>query len=113
MSAVESSIPVVVLYFGIIALSQLLHAITYFHLLGSVGAVTTGILQAIRAVGVFGLSSLVFCASDLNQCFTGIKGWSTALVVVGVLTYSYMKSSSSRSSHSKASPRLGPATNGV
>ncbi|RHY06343.1 hypothetical protein DYB26_001024 [Aphanomyces astaci] len=42
-------------------LSQLAHGLTYFMMLGSCGAVTTGIMQSLRAVCVFGLSSVLYC----------------------------------------------------
>lgn len=71
--------------------SQLTHAVTYFIMLGHCGAVTTGVMQSIRAVSVFGLSSVIFCAHDQAQCYDTKKGIATFLVVIGVLYYSFAK----------------------
>ena len=48
--------------YGIMLLSAVAHSITYFQIMGQAGAVTTGIMQAARAVGVFVFSALLFCA---------------------------------------------------
>ncbi|RLN26356.1 hypothetical protein BBJ28_00017024 [Nothophytophthora sp. Chile5] len=73
-------------------LSQLAHGYTYFLLLGSSGAVTTGIMQSLRAVCVFVLSSLLYCGQQESQCFDTKRGVATLLVVSGVLFYSWAKS---------------------
>lgn len=61
--------------------------ILYFQLISSSGAVSTGLIQAVRAITVFGLSSVMFCHSHPTQCFTWGRGLSTALVAAGVVLY--------------------------
>uniref|UniRef100_K3WT08 EamA domain-containing protein n=1 Tax=Globisporangium ultimum (strain ATCC 200006 / CBS 805.95 / DAOM BR144) TaxID=431595 RepID=K3WT08_GLOUD len=73
-------------------LSQLAHGITYFMMLGSSGAVTTGIMQSLRAVCVFAISSLLYCSKQESQCFDTKRGIATMIVVSGVMFYSWAKS---------------------
>ncbi|KAG2216149.1 hypothetical protein INT45_003775 [Circinella minor] len=47
-----------------------IHAWNYFTLLESTGSVATGILQAIRAILVYGISHFWYCTTDAAQCFT-------------------------------------------
>ncbi|OQS00475.1 hypothetical protein ACHHYP_03580 [Achlya hypogyna] len=72
-------------------MSQLAHGLTYFMMLGSCGAVTTGIMQSLRAVCVFALSSILYCSHQESQCYDAKRGVATFVVVVGVLFYSYAK----------------------
>ncbi|KAF0691879.1 Aste57867_16963 [Aphanomyces stellatus] len=72
-------------------LSQLAHGLTYFMMLGACGAVTTGIMQSLRAVCVFGLSSMLYCSHQQSQCFDAKRGIATMFVVAGVLYYSWAK----------------------
>lgn len=72
-------------------LSQLAHGLTYFQLLGSSGAVTTGIMQSLRAVCVFIISSLLYCSHQESQCFNTKRGVATLIVVCGVMFYSWAK----------------------
>ncbi|KAI8593013.1 hypothetical protein BDZ88DRAFT_405206 [Geranomyces variabilis] len=81
---------VIGMYLALIA-SSLGHNVTYFQLLESTGAVATGVLQALRAVLVFGLSHLLFCKQDAVQCFTAAKGVATLIVVAGVIGFSVAK----------------------
>lgn len=71
--------------------SQLAHGITYFMLLGSSGAVTTGIMQSLRAVCVFIISSVLYCSQQESQCFDTKRGVATLIVVSGVMFYSWAK----------------------
>jgi hypothetical protein len=48
-------------------------------------------MQALRAVGVFGLSHIMYCGDDNAQCFTSGKLLSTFIVIGGVLSYSFAK----------------------
>lgn len=76
----------------LLLLSSLGHSISYFELLKSTGAVATGIIQGLRAVGVFILSHFLYCDRDAGQCYTYTKGLSTLIVVSGVLGYAWSKS---------------------
>jgi hypothetical protein len=84
-----------------VLLSGMLHSLAYFELMGSVGAVSTGILQSLRlrlclccflinkrAVSVFVISALLFCDRHSVQCFNEYKGMSMVFVVIGVLYFS-------------------------
>ncbi|TMW55402.1 hypothetical protein Poli38472_013293 [Pythium oligandrum] len=73
-------------------LSQLAHGLTYFMMLGSSGAVTTGIMQSLRAVCVFAISSVLYCSQQESQCFDTKRGIATLIVVSGVMFYSWAKS---------------------
>ncbi|GLE03897.1 hypothetical protein PINS_up012808 [Pythium insidiosum] len=73
-------------------LSQLAHGLTYFMLLGSSGAVTTGIMQSLRAVCVFAISSVLYCSRQESQCFDTKRGVATLIVISGVMYYSWAKS---------------------
>ncbi|KAI8915394.1 hypothetical protein DFJ77DRAFT_462494, partial [Powellomyces hirtus] len=81
---------VILMYLSLIG-SSLGHNVTYFQLLESTGAVATGVLQALRAVMVFGLSHILFCKGDAAQCFTMGKGFATAIVCAGVVGFSCAK----------------------
>lgn len=72
-------------------ISQLAHGLTYFMLLGESGAVTTGIMQSLRAVCVFVISSLLYCSRQESQCFDTKRGVATLIVVSGVMFYSWAK----------------------
>ena len=79
-------------------LSQLAHGLTYFVMLGSSGAVTTGIMQSLRAVCVFIISSMLYCSQQESQCFDIKRGVATMIVVSGVMFYSWAKSQQGKAS---------------
>jgi drug/metabolite transporter (DMT)-like permease len=79
-----------------LVLSGFLHSLTYFRLLGSVGSVSTGILNSLRAISVFGMSALLFCNNHPNQCFTLNKGASAVVVICGVLFFSRVSAGHSK-----------------
>eukprot|EP00761_Pharyngomonas_kirbyi_P014960 gb/GECH01014991.1/.p1 GENE.gb/GECH01014991.1/~~gb/GECH01014991.1/.p1 ORF type:complete len:347 (+),score=22.07 gb/GECH01014991.1/:1-1041(+) len=81
--------------------SALLHSASYYFLMKSLGAISIGVMQGIRAVGVFALSALLFCSQRTHaQCFTVGKAVSTIFVVSGVVIYSY--TGNQRDKHSKS-----------
>jgi hypothetical protein len=91
----------VLLGYGVMVASAVAHSITYFQLMGQAGAVTTSVMAAARAVGVFVVSAALFCAAagrprgagvlaalaQESQCFTFARGVATACVCVGILVY--------------------------
>ncbi|KAI8615476.1 hypothetical protein BC830DRAFT_1168571 [Chytriomyces sp. MP71] len=81
----------VILAHIILLLSSLGHSVAYFELVESTGGVATGVLQGLRAVGVFGLSHSWFCGIDENQCFNAWKGAATVIVVAGVVLFAAAK----------------------
>jgi hypothetical protein len=105
----------VALGYGVMLLSAVAHSITYFQLMGQAGAVTTSIMQAARAVGVFVVSALLLCSSrgawqlvpalaQESQCFTFVRGVTTLLVCLGILTYSQGKVAAKGSLHHSLLP---------
>jgi len=94
----------VALGYFVMLLSAVAHSITYFQLMGHSGAVTTAIMQAARAVGVFVASALLLCSNSRalqivpalaqeSQCFTFVRGIATVLVCAGILVYAQGKQS--------------------
>ncbi|KAJ3192498.1 hypothetical protein HK101_006388 [Irineochytrium annulatum] len=88
----QLSSPSVALMYLFLMLCSLGHSVSYFELVGSTGGVATGVIQALRAVGVFGLSHLWYCGRDEAQCYTGWKGVATVVVVSGVMAFAWAKS---------------------
>jgi len=72
---------------GAVALGNFVHSVSFFYLLTSIGAVSTGILKSLQAVIVFTLAHFMYCERDQAQCITPVKGASLAIVVCGVMTY--------------------------
>lgn len=70
-----------------LALSNFVHAGSFFHLLTKVGVVSTGVAKALQGVLVFVLSHLFYCQHDESQCFSPVKGVSLLVVISGVLVY--------------------------
>lgn len=64
-----------------------LHNITWFMICEKEGSVSTGLLQGLKAIMLFGASSLAFCHVQQSQCYTPFKGAATAVVVLGTLVY--------------------------
>lgn len=71
----------------VLTLASLAHAVTFYHLVGHMGAVTAGVMKGCQAVAVFVASDYLFCGAQASQCFTGAKAWSLLLVVLGTTTY--------------------------
>jgi hypothetical protein len=78
----------IIFCFVALTMSSFVHSFTYFRLLEGVGAISTGVLQSLRAVLVFLMSAIWFCDFDSTQCFNIAKGLSTLAVAAGVLLYS-------------------------
>lgn len=91
----NGSVPVIVCSFMLLILINFVHAYCFFHLLGAIGATTTGVLKGVQTVIVFIASHFAFCSLQQSQCFTTQKGVSLIVVVFGVLGYSYFHQSSS------------------
>eukprot|EP00753_Platysulcus_tardus_P016943 PLAT6141.1.p1 GENE.PLAT6141.1~~PLAT6141.1.p1 ORF type:complete len:450 (+),score=119.26 PLAT6141.1:26-1375(+) len=91
VQAAHGRLSSILLGYAAVVLSQLAHNVTYYMLLGSVGAVATGLLQAARAIGVFALSSALFCSAQASQCYTWQRAAATVVVVSGILLYSFAK----------------------
>lgn len=87
---------VIIAMFLVMSVASFLHDISFYFLLGSVGAVSTGIIQCLRAVLVFIISSWLFCSAFPEQCFNVFKGISAILVSFGVLYFSFQSSRSKK-----------------
>jgi len=81
---------IMVVYVGLI-ISAFLHSFSYYKLVKQMGSVSTGILQSLRAVCVFFLSSLFYCEDHPEQCLSKVKILSAVVVIGGVLYYTYLK----------------------
>ncbi|KAL1931949.1 hypothetical protein VTP01DRAFT_9005 [Rhizomucor pusillus] len=62
------SLQTVLTRYALITASNATHAWNYYELLDNTGNVATGILQALRAVLVYGLSHVWYCSTDSAQC---------------------------------------------
>lgn len=74
------------LYFGLTA-SSFLHNLSYFNLLRLTGAVSTGVLTALRTIGVFLASGWLFCDTAPVQCLTSQKLLAVMIICAGVIAY--------------------------
>ena len=93
----NGNVYVIIPSFLLLICINFVHAYCFFHLLGSVGSTTTGVLKGVQTVIVFVGSHFAFCSLQSSQCFTPQKGISLAVVVIGVLGYSYFHQSSTPS----------------
>jgi drug/metabolite transporter (DMT)-like permease len=73
--------------FSLLAFMGFLHAVSFYHLLGHVGSVATGVMKGVQSVAVLLLSHEVFCSIEATQCFTRSKGVSLVVVLWGVFYY--------------------------
>ena len=67
--------------------SNWLHNLSWFIICDREGSVATGLLQGLKAVLLFGGSSLAFCSRQESQCMTRHKVLATAIVVAGTAIY--------------------------
>ena len=86
--------------FMLLAFMGFLHAVSFYHLLGHVGSVATGVLKGVQSVAVLVLSHEAFCAIESSQCFNVYKGVSLVVVLSGVYFYSVSTEKSLNSSTS-------------
>lgn len=81
---------IVVLLLISISVSATVSSYLYFYLVSHIGAVSTGLFQALTTIGVFFMSSLLFCGPNApQQCLTLYKYYSIVLVFLGILLYSF------------------------
>mmetsp|Transcript_13625 Transcript_13625/g.26310 ORF Transcript_13625/g.26310 Transcript_13625/m.26310 type:complete len:347 (-) Transcript_13625:127-1167(-) len=64
-----------------------LHALSFFAMLGQLGAVTTGVLKSLLAVSVFSFAAIFFCDKEATQCFSVMKAASLLVVLFGSAAY--------------------------
>jgi hypothetical protein len=111
----------VALGYGVMVASAVAHSVTYFQLMGAAGAVSTSVMAAARAVGVFVVSAALFCAdaarpraagalaalAQESQCFTAARGVATASVCVGIVVYARGKVAAAKAAAAVAPPGAG------
>lgn len=103
-AAGRMSWPMVAAGYVTMMVSAAAHAITYYRCMGSTGATAVGLMQAARAIGVFLISSMLFCTAGasapppgsahshaVSQCFTLERGLATVLVCAGIYVFSIGK----------------------
>ncbi|KAL1916306.1 uncharacterized protein VTP21DRAFT_5923 [Calcarisporiella thermophila] len=72
---------------GLLCISALAHNLNFFALIQHTGSVSTGVLQGMRALLVFGLSHVLFCEQDSAQCFGPWKAWGSLIVAASVFIF--------------------------
>jgi hypothetical protein len=87
----QGNVPLIIGFYVLLTLASFGHSLAYYQLLRLVGAVSTGVLQSLRAALVFFVSSLLFCKTHPEQCYNFIKFISTVIVINGLLYFSYLK----------------------
>jgi len=119
----------IILFYLLLILAGFIHNSIYYTLVSSTGAgntsffsffwltietkkndeliiVSTGILQAIRAIVVFVSSAYFFCSLETSQCFNLYKGISVVVVSLGTIAYSSASASASNSQISNTKSNL-------
>ncbi|CAG8444582.1 8271_t:CDS:2 [Diversispora eburnea] len=76
---------VIIIIYMVLTMASFIHNLSYYSLMKRIGNVSTGLLNSIRAIVVFGLSHILFCDIDNGQCFNPWKGFS-AITVIGFVT---------------------------
>lgn len=85
----HEAIPLALLpWLGLLCSFQSLHAVSFFGMLGRIGAVGSAVLKGFLALNTFGLAAAMFCdQSHSEQCMTPMKGLSMVLVMAGGILY--------------------------
>ncbi|CAJ0837901.1 11643_t:CDS:2 [Entrophospora sp. SA101] len=104
LSQHNSTSTIIFIYILLIIMS-FAHNLAYYWLIKHTGNVSTGLLNSLRAVLVFGSSHWFFCQLDSGQCFNLWKGLST-VVVVGFVTSFTLSACRSFHSYSSSSFRI-------
>jgi hypothetical protein len=89
MAEAHADSSTVLVLYALLVASAFLHSVSYYVLLGTVGAVATGLLNALRALGVFILSHYMYCEVTAAQCLNVNKCWAALLIISGTVAYSY------------------------
>ena len=88
----QGNLNVIIVLYTFVTLNSFFHNYAFYAIIGEVGAVTFGLLQAVRAVGVFIGSAILFCPIQDFQCLTFPKILSTIFVMIGIFAFSYQNS---------------------
>lgn len=87
----HASTSLIIIIYVVLTIASFIHNFSYYSLMKRIGNVSTGLLNSIRAIVVFGLSHLFFCDIDKGQCFNNWKGFSAILVIGFVTLFSISK----------------------
>eukprot|EP00033_Pygsuia_biforma_P003032 GCRY01003334.1.p1 GENE.GCRY01003334.1~~GCRY01003334.1.p1 ORF type:complete len:352 (-),score=42.37 GCRY01003334.1:245-1300(-) len=87
----DSSFGYIIFLFALKGIVDFIHTGCFYFSLGQIGAIATGVIKGATAVSVFIASAVFFCSREDSQCFTPLKGGSLAMVVCGVVLYSWAK----------------------
>ncbi len=82
-----SGIGQVLMAYILLVLTNGLHALSFFAILGKLGAVATGILKSFLAVSIFTFAAIFFCNYQVSQCFTPFKAAAMLTVLFGSFVY--------------------------
>lgn len=88
--AVNGGVAFALLLCGLV-LTNAGHQLSWFTLVGRVGACATAVLKALQSVSLFVFAAAAFCSRDGAECMTFEKALSFIIVSVGVLVYSWPK----------------------
>jgi hypothetical protein len=98
-----TTVQVVVVYTMLTAVNAL-HSGSFFHCLGTFGAVGSAAMKGLQALSVFFLSSMFFCQYSQLQCATPAKTASMGIVFCGLFVYAHGASKRQASSHQVLRP---------
>jgi len=98
--AAGADLRLIAMLFGVAWLSLGAHFLALYRIC-STSAVAAGVNRSAQTVGVFAISALLFCDRQAAQCYTSVKGISTAVVVGGILLYNLGESTSASASRAK------------
>lgn len=96
IAAKRGSVTVIVIVYAVLTAASMVHAVTFYHLVGKLGAVTAGVMKGVQAAAVFVCSHYLFCGLQASQCFSYAKACSLVLVLVGTTTYGLSESVASQ-----------------
>ena len=103
----EDTMSFVVMGFIGLLLVDAFHAVSFFALLSSLGAIGSALLKGVQTIIVVILSGIFFCSVDTpQQCMTVSKGISMFMILSGVFTFAFGKKNNKKK---KTKVKLSPS----
>ena len=87
LAAHQTPIGSAVVLYILLTATNCLHALSFFLLIGRLGAVGSSVLKGLHAVLVFAFSATMYCGYQPSQCATWLKTSAMLLVLAGTLVY--------------------------
>lgn len=87
LAAHGTSIGSALALYVLLTVTNCLHALSFFLLIGRLGAVGSSVLKGLHAVLVFAFSATMYCGYQPSQCATWLKTCAMLLVLAGTLVY--------------------------